>query len=121
VAAAEHAEQRRDVTFQRPGEQAMYAIVRETTYDPAALDRGENRVAEFQTLHARQPGYAGTVIVEIGPGRWLSVNLWESEDDASAALPVMRSVVARLLEPMMTAPSKTLGAGRVVLTDLHKD
>jgi hypothetical protein len=99
----------------------MYAIVRETTYDPAAVDRGQAELDEFQALHAKQRGYAGTVVVELGPGRWLTVNLWNSEADASAALPVMVPAVRRLLEPMMTAPSEQLGAGRVVLTDLHKD
>jgi hypothetical protein len=48
------------------------------------------------------------------------VNLWNREEDARAALPVMVPVVERLLEPMMTQPSELIGAGPVVLTDLTK-
>jgi hypothetical protein len=98
----------------------MYAIVRESTYDPDALKRGKDRFDEFQALHATQAGYAGTMVVELSAGRWLTVNLWNKEEDARAALPVMVPVVERLLEPMMTAPSEMIGAGPVVLTDLTK-
>ena len=98
----------------------MYGIVRESTYDPDALAGGKHRLDEFQALHAKQPGYAGTVVVELSPGRWLTVNLWSREEDARAALPMMVPVVERLLEPMMTQPSELIGAGQVVLTDLAK-
>jgi hypothetical protein len=99
----------------------MHAIVRWSTYDPTELEKhGSERLAEFQAVHADQPGYAGTVVVEVSPGRWLTVNLWNTEHDASAALPRMVPVVKRLLEPMMTEPSEVIGAGRVILTDLKK-
>jgi len=98
----------------------MYAIVRESTYHPNALERGRDRLDEFQALHAAQPGYAGTVVVELSAGRWLTVNVWESEEDARTALPAMAPAVERLLEPMMARPSEMIGAGRVVLTDLIK-
>jgi hypothetical protein len=99
---------------------SMYAIVRESTYDANALERGKDRLDEFQALHAAQPGYAGTVVVELSAGRWLTVNLWNREEDARAALPAMVPAVERLLEPMMTGPSEVIGAGPVVLTDLTK-
>src|SRR5690242_8700518 len=99
---------------------SMYAIVRESTYDTKALKGGKHRLDEFQALHEKQPGYAGTVVVELSAGRWLTVNLWKREEDARAALPVMVPVVERLLEPMMTQPSEVIGAGPVVLTDLTK-
>ncbi len=98
----------------------MYAIVRENSYDSAKLTRGRPDVDEFQMLHARQPGYQGTIVVELEEGRWLSVNLWDSEASASAALPAMVPAVQRLLEPMMTGPSRVIGSGPVVLTDLSK-
>lgn len=98
----------------------MYAIVRESTYRQGELERGRERLDEFQELHAAQPGYAGTLVIEVDPDRWVSVNLWDSEADAAAALPKMVPVVRRLLEPMMAAPSAIVGAGRVVLTDLRK-
>jgi hypothetical protein len=98
----------------------MYAIVRDTTYDPAKLRDGSDQIAEFQEIHARQPGYRGTVVVDVGNGRWLSVNLWESEQHSQAALPAMIPVVQRLIEPLTAGPSQLVGAGPVVLTDLAK-
>ena len=96
----------------------MYAIVRENTYDPAKLEQGQDRLAEFQALHVRQPGYRGTLVVDAGAGRWLTVNLWETQEHATAALPALVPVVQRLLEPMMAGPSQLVGTGPVVLTDL---
>lgn len=98
----------------------MYAIVRQNTFDPAKLAQSEQQLAEFQELHARQPGYRGSVVLDIGESRWLTVNLWATEGDANAALPAMVPVVRRLLEPMMAGPSQLLGAGPVVLTDLSR-
>jgi hypothetical protein len=97
----------------------MYAIVRENVFDVPALARGQAQLDEFQRLHASQRGYVGTVTVELEPGHWISINLWQSSEDAAAALPVMGPAVQRLLEPMMAAPSRMLGAGPVVLTDMR--
>ena len=96
----------------------MYAIVRENTYDPAKLAQGSEQLAEFQALHARQPGYRGTINVDAGDGRWLIVNLWETEEHAAAALPLMIPVVQRLIEPLMAGPSRLIGTGPAVLADL---
>ena len=98
----------------------MYGLVRFSTYDPAALEKGSAQLAEFQALHAALPGYAGTIVIEISPARWVTVNLWDSERDAAAALPTMVPVVQRLLEPMMAGPSELIGSGPVILTDLKK-
>lgn len=98
----------------------MYAIVRENTFEQAKLAQGEKHFAEFQELHAQQPGYSGTIVIDAGEGRQLSVNLWDTEEHASAALPAMVPVVRRLIEPMMTGPSRPIGAGPVVLTDLTR-
>jgi hypothetical protein len=98
----------------------MYAIIRDTTYDPAKLSQGQDRLAEFQAVHARQPGYRGSIVVDAGNGRWLAINLWETEADAAAALPRMVPEVARLIEPMMAGPSQLVGAGPVVLADLPR-
>lgn len=96
----------------------LHAIVRETRYDPAAVEAGRAALDEFQEIHEGQPGYRGTLVVDTGDGRWLTVNLWESAEQARAALPEMSPVVEELLEPMMTEPSELLGQGPVVLTDL---
>jgi hypothetical protein len=60
------------------------------------------------------------VVVDVGNGRWISVNLWESVQDAQAALPTMIPVVQRLIEPLTAGPSQLVGAGPVVLTDLSQ-
>lgn len=99
---------------------SVYAIVRQNTYDPEGLARSSQQLEEFQALHARQPGYQGTVIVDAGDGRWLVLNLWETEEHASAALAQMVPGVRRLLEPIMAGPSQVLAAGNVVLTDLAR-
>ncbi len=98
----------------------MYAVVRDNTYDPSKLAQGRERLAEFQAIHARQPGYRGGIVVDAGDGHWLTVNLWESEEQAIAALPALVPEVQRLLEPMMAGPSHLIGTGPVVLTDLAR-
>jgi hypothetical protein len=106
------------VTTTRTETGELYAIVRDTTYDPAKLREGSGQLAEFQEIHARQPGYRGTLVVDVGNGRWISINLWESEQHAQAALPIMVPVVQRLVEPLLARPSELVGTGPVVLTDL---
>ncbi len=98
----------------------MYAIVRESTYDPAKVAKGRAQLDEFQAQHSRLPGYGGTIVVDTGNGRWLTVNLWETEDQAAAALPAMIPVVQRFLEPIMAGPSRLIGSGPVALTDLAR-
>ena len=96
----------------------MYAVVRDLSYDPRKLAGAERQMAEFQELHASQPGYRGNLVVGVGNGRMLVVNLWESEDRARAALDVMVPAVQRLIEPLMTRPAELVGTGPVESTDL---
>ena len=98
----------------------MYAIVRESAYDPAKLAEGRDKLDAFQAQHSRLQGYRGTIVVDTGNGRWLTLNLWETEEQAAAALPAMVPVVQRFLEPMMAGPSQLIGSGPVVLTDLTR-
>ena len=96
----------------------MYAILRKNTYDSTKLAKERERLEQFQELHAVQPGFRGTIEIDAGDGRRFVLNLWDSEESASAALPGMVPVVKRLLEPMMSAPSELLGQGPVVLASL---
>ena len=96
----------------------MYAIVRRAAYRADAVDGVRQHLDEFQEQHASQAGYVGTVVVDAGDGVWLTLNLWDSEEAARAALPAMIPVVRRLLEPAMREPSDIVGAGPVILTDL---
>ncbi len=95
----------------------MYAIVRELHYDAAKLRRGAEAVGEFQRLHAAQPGYRGSLSVELAPGHRIVLNLWETEAYATAARQTIEPVVGRLLGPLMAMPPKLLGAGPVVEND----
>jgi hypothetical protein len=95
----------------------MFAIVRLNSFDPIKL-AASPALEEFDQLHRTQPGYVGTVIVDLQAGRRLVLNLWESEQHSAAALSVLGPEVSRLLEPLMSHPSELVGAGTVISTDL---
>ncbi len=97
----------------------MYAIARRNTYEPERLVKGRKEMDEFQELHSRQPGYRGSVIIDLGQGVWLTVNIWESQAASSDGQRALVPEVARLLEPMMSKPSEFLGAGRVKFSDIE--
>jgi hypothetical protein len=96
----------------------MYAIVRLNTFDEMKLTAAAGQLAEFDELHSSQTGYVGNVVVDLGRGQRLIVNLWESEQDATAALSTLGPEVGRVFAPLMRAPSKLIGTGRVTTTDL---
>ena len=96
----------------------MYAIIRKNTYDPGKLAQAGPALAEFQALHAAQPGYAGSIDVDTGQGQRLIVNLWHTEQHARAAMTVLLPHAQRLLGPLMAGPSQLLAAGEVATTDL---
>lgn len=96
----------------------MYAVLREVLYDPAKLSHAGGQLEEFQRLHASQPGYRGSLTVDVGEGRRVAVNLWQTEAEATAAREALEPAVRRLLEPLMAAPSRLIGAGPVVEDDL---
>jgi hypothetical protein len=95
----------------------MFAIARLNRFDAQRLAAAPTDRAEFDALHAAQPGYAGSLTIELDGSRRLTINLWECEQDAQAARQVLGSEVGRVLAPLMTAPSRLLGAGQVE-TDL---
>jgi hypothetical protein len=98
----------------------MFATVRESTYDPETLLRGQAQQAEFAALLARQPGYAGAVGVDAGAGRLLTVTLWESEAQHAAAAAALRPDAERLHLPFRSPPFRVVAAGPVLTTDLAK-
>ena len=95
----------------------MYAIVRLNSFDPVKLDASP-ALEQFDQIHRRQPGYVGSIVVDLQAGRRLVLNLWESEEHSAAALSVVGPEVDRLLEPLMSHPSELIGAGTVLSTDL---
>jgi hypothetical protein len=80
----------------------MHAIVRLNSFDPIKLDASP-ALEQFDQIHRRQPGYVGTMVVDLQAGRPLVLNLWESEEHSAAALSVGPEV-GRLLEPLMSHP-----------------
>ena len=96
----------------------MYAVFRESTYAPDKPIHERPEFLEFQTMHADRRGYKGTVVAEVGGGRYLTVTLWETADDMAAAREALEPVVQGLLDPLMTSPSQLLGTGPVVVNDL---
>ena len=96
----------------------MYAIIRKNAYDPAKLAHAGPALAEFQDLHAAQPGYAGSIDVDAGDGQRIIINLWQTEHDARAGMTVLVPHLRRLLEPLMAGPSQLLGVGEVAASDL---
>jgi hypothetical protein len=98
----------------------MFAVVRESHYDPDKLRQGQAQMEEFRALQERQPGYAGSVVVDAGNGRTLSVALWESEAQQQAASTVLRPEADRLLAPMYAAPRQVIAQGPVLRSDLAK-
>ena len=95
----------------------MYAVVRLNSFDPVKL-ADSSSLEQFDQIHRAQPGYVGTVVVDLQAGRRLALNLWESEEHSAAALSVVGPEVGRLLEPLMSQPSVLVGAGTVLSTDL---
>lgn len=94
----------------------MHAVVRLNTFDPDKLAAAD--LSDFDAAHAAQPGYRGSLVVELEPGRRLVMNLWENEQYSDAARAALGAQVGRLLDPLMTRPSELLGAGPVISADL---
>ncbi len=98
----------------------MYAVVRELFYDVTKLTNASQQLQEFQRLHKEQPGYLGNLTVEVTPGHQIVINIWQSEAQSNAGRERLGPAVHRLQEPLMSAPSRLVGAGPVVSNDLIK-
>lgn len=98
----------------------MYAVARLNSFDPNKLAVSGDRLEEFDQVHRDQPGYAGTVVVDLQAGRRLVLNLWDSEQHSVAALSVLGPEVGRVLNPLMADPSELIGVGTVLFTDLAR-
>ena len=98
----------------------MFAVLRVNTFEPDKLSASQDSIAEFDRIHAAQPGYAGSVVVDLGRGRRFALNLWDSIEHSQAALSVLVPEVDRLLGPLMSATSEFIGAGEVISSDLDR-
>jgi hypothetical protein len=96
----------------------MFAIIRKNTFSPGKLAQAGPAMAEFQALHAAQPGYVGSIDIDVGRGQRVAVNLWQTEQDARSGQTILVPHVRRLLEPLMTGSSQLIGSGEVAASDL---
>jgi hypothetical protein len=75
---------------------------------------GQRQLDEFSAIHERQPGFRGSLVIQVDDSSTVALNLWESEADAVAGLEVLRPAVQRLLEPLLEQPAVLVGVGPVV-------
>ena len=98
----------------------MYAVARLNTYDPDKLAAAGESLQRFDQLHAAQPGFLGSLAVDLEDGRRLLLNLWESREHSAAGLSVLGPEVHRVLNPLKLGPSQLLGTGPVLSADLGR-
>jgi hypothetical protein len=63
----------------------------------------------------------GTIVVDTGSGRFITLTVWKTSEDMTAAREHMGPVVERLLNPLMITPAKLLGTGAVVVNDVTRE
>lgn len=95
----------------------MQAVLRINSFDPGKLAAGREQLEEFNRLHAAQPGFLGSVTVDLGKGREFVLNLWDSEEHRLSGLSVLGPAVERLVSPLLAKPSELIGFGPVTASD----
>jgi len=98
----------------------MYATVREVTFKAGTEERAAPLIQEFRQLRARQPGYRGTVTVDAGEGRTLTLTLCDSQEQAVAARRLLMPEAERLMGDSWASPSRILGEGTVSHDDISR-
>ena len=98
----------------------MYAVVRESTIRPGAEDQLNAGRNEFAALRAQQQGYKGSVVIDTGNGRMLTIGLWESEQSEQAARATLQPAAERLMTPHLAAPPQVTAQGQVVANELTR-
>ena len=96
----------------------MYAVIRESTIRPGAQDQLNAGRNEFAALRAQQQGYKGSVVIDAGNGRMLTISLWESEQSEQAARATLQPEAERLMTPHLTASPRVTAQGQVVSNEL---
>ena len=97
----------------------MYAVIREATRRPEMDEPGRAARQEFFALRARQPGFRGSLTVDAGEGRVVTIALWESEQAQAAAAGTLAPEAERLMAPSVAGgPARIVYQGPVVANDL---
>lgn len=95
----------------------MQAVLRVNSFDPEKLANGQQQLDEFNKIHAAQPGFLGSLTVDLGAGRQFVLNLWDTEEHRVAGLEALGPAVERLVNPLFAAPSELVGVGPVIASD----
>lgn len=95
----------------------MQAVLRVNSFDPDKLAAGQQQLEEFNKLHAAQPGFLGSLTVDLGEGRHFVLNLWDTEEHRVSGLDALGPAVARLVDPLFAKPSELIGVGPVIASD----
>jgi hypothetical protein len=59
----------------------MYAVLRLNSIDSAKLEASADRLREFDKIHAAEPGYVGSVVVDWE--RRSALNLWDTPNSTA--------------------------------------
>ena len=95
----------------------MQAVLRINSFDPDKLAAGQQELDEFNKIHAAQPGFLGSLTVDLGEGRHFVLNLWDTEEHRIAGLDALGPAVEQLVNPLFAAPSELIGVGPVIASD----
>jgi hypothetical protein len=98
----------------------MYAAIRESQLRDGVGQPNQAARTEFAALRHQQPGHRGSLSIDIGNGRILTIGLWDSQEAADAASPILRPEMERLLLPELTGPPEITAQGTVLGNDLTR-
>jgi hypothetical protein len=94
----------------------MYVVVREVILDNEDQYNAAHR--EFASILAQTPGLRGTISLDAGEGRHVSIALWDSAAAAQTAGPHLGPHYERLLAPHTASPGRVVYEGPVVTETL---
>lgn len=94
----------------------MYAVIRVNSLDPVKVAEAAAELRWLDELHGEQPGFLGSIVVDLDGDRQVIVNVWQSEEHSRAGLALLAPWASRLLTPLMTEPSQLIGAGAATAT-----
>ena len=94
----------------------MYVMVREVILGNEEQYNAAHQ--EFARILAETPGLRGTLSLDAGEGRHVSIAVWDSAAAAQAAGPVLGPHYQRLLAPHTESPGKLVYEGPVVTETL---
>lgn len=97
----------------------MYAVIRVNSLDPAKVVEAADDLRWLDELHTQQPGFLGSVVVDLADGRQVVVHLWESAQHSRGAASAIGPWVSCVLTPLSTAPSQLVGAGAARISGLR--